>query len=211
MQEIMEKNDKISTKMVQMLKFDRHVENLPLLIGQNLRIHFPNYLVITLTHSLSINVILHAQHVCDWQFSVVLFIHYGCDKFQLGCSTFLNYLWWSLTNFSLDNHNLYFPLLPSLKSVQYTVYFPSYVWTNSLLHLNTESRLFSFNQFRKELVVTCFSFLMLRSMKALPFHYVPNASYLLAWGSKILMNEASSFWYSCYTFDHMYIKKLLYK
>ena len=58
----------------------------------------------TKSHLLSINVALHAQIVCGRQFSMVLSIHYGCNKSQSKFSTFLN-LWWRLTNISLDDHD----------------------------------------------------------------------------------------------------------
>ena len=62
-------------------------------------------LIHSYTHSSSINVMLHAQLVFDWQFSIILSIHYGFDKFQPGGSTFLNCLWWCLTNTSLDDQD----------------------------------------------------------------------------------------------------------
>ena len=57
----------------------------------------------------------------------------------------------------------------------------------SLLHLNTESRLFSFSRLRSEFVLTrCFSWCC-TTIILLLFYYAPNVSYLLVWGPTILM------------------------
>ena len=134
----------------------------------------------------------------DWQFSVVSSIHDDFYWFQLGS---LNHLWWRLTSTCLDDHNFYFLPLSSPKSVQYTVHFASHVQTNAVCYT-------FFNWHRRKFLLTSWC---CTSIRGLLFHYTLNISYRLAWGSNILMNKASSLWHSCYTFDHVYFKKLLYK
>ena len=74
----------------------------------------------------------------------------------------------------------------------------------SLLHLNTESRLFSFNRLRGEFVLTRCSSWCCSTITALLFHYAPNVSYLLVWGPNILMNKPSSLWYSWYIWPRVF-------
>ena len=49
----------------------------------------PGFKIFDHSHSI-FYVMFPSQRVCYWQFSVVLSIHYGFDKFQLGSSAFSN-------------------------------------------------------------------------------------------------------------------------
>ena len=162
--------------------------------------------------SLVFNVMLHTQQMCDWLSSIVSTIHYNFYKFQFGSSTVLNHLWWRLTNTFLDDQDFYFLPLPSLESLQYTVHFASHVRTNAVCYTLTLNPGFSVSInlegtlcWRIDLSWRC------TTIAAVLFHYAPNVSKLLVWGPNILMIKASSLWHSCYTFDHIFLKKLLYK
>ena len=80
---------------------------------------------------------------------------------------------------------------------------------HSLLHLNIEFRLSVSIYLGENLCWNVVLSWCCTTITALLFHYSPNVSYLLVWEPKILMSRVSSLWHSCYTFDHVCLKKLL--
>ena len=152
--------------------------------------------------------------MCGWQFSIILSSQYSFDMSQLGGFTFISCLWWHLTNTSLGDCNFYFlPLSsPSPKSIQYTVHFTWHVRTNTVCYTLTLNLGFSVSiGLGGSLCLHVVLSWCCLSIRALLFQYAPNTSYPLVWRPNILKNKASSLWHSCYTFDHVCIKKLLYR
>ena len=131
-------------------------------------------------------------------------IHYYFDKFQLWDFSLKSSLMASNQHF-LGWLRLLFPSTSKSKIfLVYTRLRFTCPHQRSLLHLNTESRLFSFNRPRREFVLTHCSSWCCTSIRVLPFHYTPNVSYHLVWAPNILINKASSLWHSCYIFDHVF-------
>ena len=112
----------------------------------------------------------------------------------------------------LDNHDFYFLPLPSPISVQYTTHFAWDVRTNAVCYTLTLNPGFSVSiELGGNLCWHVALSWFWTTITAWLFHYAPNVSYLLVWGPNILMNKASSLWHNCYIFDHVCLKKLLYK
>ena len=149
------------------------------------------------------------RRICDEALFFFLMLHIYCCHYAPNVSYLLawgpNIL---MNKVSSLWHSCYIFDNASLKKLQFTSLHMSEPNQHSLLHLNAEARLFSFNRLRRRICdEALFFFLMLHIYCC---HYAPNVSYLLAWGPNILMNKVSSLWHSCYIFDNASLKKLFY-
>ena len=114
----------------------------------------------------------------------------------------LHHLWWCLTKTSLGDHNFYILLL-TLPFILLHMPEPKQSVTTLNPGISVSINLGGNLCWHIALSWYC------TSIWALLFHYTPNISYLLAWGPNILMNRASTLWHSCYTFDHVCLKRSL--